>query len=77
MKNMIKTIILEYILESTRSQELFKSWARKQGGNAMDLMDDFLKYQQRLKKKDIKDYDSVKELKESIEVAKERENSKK
>jgi hypothetical protein len=75
----LKKIILEYITESVRAENLYKSWAQKKSGDeklAMELMSDFFNYQQRLKKKDIKDYSSVKELVSVLDSIKQRDVTK-
>jgi hypothetical protein len=66
----IRRIILEelrsLLLEGLEhTQNLYKSWANKKSGNpeaAMKIMDDVLKYQKRLPKKDFSQYSSYEEL---------------
>lgn len=83
MRNLIKKIILEEIKLSIfegieHVQNLYKSWAKKRSGNpeeALKLMDDVIKYQKRLPKKDFAKYNSYEELKRDIIKIKSEEKS--
>lgn len=73
MKNIIRTIILESLLfeDEQHVRKLFTSWANKKSGNpelALSLMDDFLKYQKKIKR-DFSSFSSAEEMKQAIDQA--------
>lgn len=80
MKNLIKTIILESLLfeDEKHVRQLFTNWANRKSGNpelALSLMDDFLKYQKRLKR-DFTSFSSAEEMKQSIDKVRQSEGEK-
>lgn len=73
MKNIIRTIILESLLfeDEQHVRKLFTNWANKKSGNpelALSLMDDFLKYQKKIKR-DFSSFSSAEEMKQAIDQA--------
>lgn len=81
MKNLIKKIIIESLLlfeDEKHVRQLFTNWANKKSGNpelALSLMDDFLKYQKRLKR-DFISFSSAEEMKQSIDKVRQSEDEK-
>ena len=81
MKNLIKNIIIESLLlfeDEKHVKQLFTNWANKKSGNpelALSLMDDFLKYQKRLKR-DFTSFSSAEEMKQSIDKVRQSEDEK-
>jgi hypothetical protein len=81
MKNLIKNIIIESLLlfeDEKHVKQLFTNWANKKSGNpelALSLMDDFLKYQKRLKR-DFTSFSSAEEMKQSIDKVRQLEDEK-
>lgn len=81
MKNLIKKIIIESLLlfeDEKHVKQLFTNWANKKSGNpelAMSLMDDFLKYQKRLKR-DFISFSSAEEMKQVINKVRQSEDEK-
>lgn len=73
-------IILRVINEDIEHvKNLYKSWANKKSGNpekALGIMDDVLKYQKKLPKKDFAAYSSYEELFGDLEKVKDDEKSK-
>jgi len=62
LTNIVKKVINE---QSEHVKNLYKSWANKKSGNpekAMSIMDDVIKYQKQLPKKDFASYSSYMEL---------------
>jgi hypothetical protein len=65
--NIVKRVINE---QSEQSKKLYASWANKKSGNperAMSIMDDVLKLQKSLPKKDFANYSSYDELKKDLD----------
>jgi hypothetical protein len=65
--NIVKRVINE---QSEQSKKLYASWASKKSGNpegAMSIMDDVLKLQKSLPKKDFANYSSYDELKKDLD----------
>ena len=81
MKNLIKKIIIESLLlfeDEKHVRQLFTNWANRKSGNpelALSLMDDFLKYQKRLKR-DFTSFSSAEEMKQSIDKVRQSEGEK-
>jgi len=81
MKNLIKNIIIESLLlfeDEKHVRQLFTNWANRKSGNpelALSLMDDFLKYQKRLKR-DFTSFSSAEEMKQVIDKVRQSEGEK-
>jgi hypothetical protein len=80
MKNLIKKIILESLLfeDEKHVKQLYTNWANKKSGNpelALSLMDDFLKYQKRLKR-DFTSFSSAEEMKQALDKVRQSEVEK-
>lgn len=80
MRNLIRTIILESLLleDEQHVKKLFTNWANKKSGNpklALSLMDDFLKYQRKIKR-DFASFKSAEEMEQAVNQARASEQEK-
>jgi hypothetical protein len=70
LTRIVKRVITE---QSEHVKNLYKSWANKRSGNpekALSIMDDVLKYQKQLSKKDFAQYSSYEELVKDLDKIK-------